>query len=129
MQLGALLLQLHLHDLLGVIPGPAGVGHEDRLKQPKEGNRDEVANKKIRLQAGEGEGTKENAEEDVDHPTLGIDGADLHHALAILDGRPLGSVEFDVRFDELYCTIGSTNNCLDGSAGEPENHGTTRDEA
>jgi hypothetical protein len=35
-QVGALLLQLDLDDLLGVVPGAAGVGHEDGLVQAEE---------------------------------------------------------------------------------------------
>ena len=35
-QVGALLAEVHLDDLLGVVPRAAGVGHEDSLEQPEE---------------------------------------------------------------------------------------------
>jgi hypothetical protein len=47
---GALLLQLDLDDLLRVVPGAAGVGHEDRLEQAEERDRDQVADEEVRLE-------------------------------------------------------------------------------
>jgi hypothetical protein len=46
-QRGALLLELDLDDLLGVVPGAAGVGHEERLEEAEEGDRDEVADEEV----------------------------------------------------------------------------------
>ena len=47
MQCGALGLQLDLHDLLRVVPGAAGIGHEDGLVQAEEGDRDQIADKEV----------------------------------------------------------------------------------
>ena len=48
-------LQLDLDDLLGVVPGAAGVGHEDGLEQAEERDRDQVADEEVRLEEGEGQ--------------------------------------------------------------------------
>ena len=45
----ALHLQLGLDDLLRVVPGAAGVGHEDRLVQAEQRDRDQVADEEERL--------------------------------------------------------------------------------
>src|SRR5512146_3050398 len=45
----AFLLQLHLDDLLGVVPRAAGVGHEDGLIQSEQRDRDEIADEEVRL--------------------------------------------------------------------------------
>src|SRR5262249_5647806 len=127
-EIRALLFEFNLHDLLRVVPRTAGVGHEKRLEEAEERNGDEVATKEIRLQAGEGEGAKENGEEDVDHPTLGIDGANLHHPLAVLDGGFFCAFQFDVGFDELHGPVGAGRNRLNGSSGEPEDHRASGDE-
>jgi hypothetical protein len=43
----ALRLQLGLDDLLGVVPGAAGVRHEERLEEAEERDRDEVADEEV----------------------------------------------------------------------------------
>ena len=57
----ALLLQLDLDDLLGVVPRAAGVGHEDGLEQAEDRDRDQVADEEERLEEREGEGREEDA--------------------------------------------------------------------
>jgi hypothetical protein len=54
-QRGALLLELDLDELLGVVPGAAGVGHEDGLVEAEERDGDEVADEEERLEEGEGQ--------------------------------------------------------------------------
>ena len=54
----ALLLQLDLDDLLGVVPGAAGVGHEDRLEEAEERDRDQVADEEVRLEEREGRASR-----------------------------------------------------------------------
>ena len=57
---GALLLELHLDDLLRVVPRAAGVGHEHRLIQPEQRDRDQIADEEVRLDERE----RERREED-----------------------------------------------------------------
>ena len=44
-QRSSLLLQFHLDDFLRVVPGAAGICHEDRLVQTEDRDRDQVADK------------------------------------------------------------------------------------
>ena len=48
-------LQLDFDDLLRVVPGAAGVGHEDRLVQTEDRDRDQVADEEERLDERERE--------------------------------------------------------------------------
>src|SRR2546421_12014599 len=50
MQVGTLLLQLHLDDFLCVVPSAAGIGHEERLEQPEERNSDQITYEKETFQ-------------------------------------------------------------------------------
>ncbi len=85
-----LLLQLDLDDLLGVVPRPARIGHEHRLVEPEQRDRDQVADEEVGLQEGEGQGGEEDGQEDVEHPLLRVLRADLHHSLAVAH-RGLGA--------------------------------------
>src|SRR5207302_10360980 len=67
MQRAALLLQLGLDDLLGVVPGAARVGHEHRLVEAEERDRDQVADEEVGLEEREGQRGEEDREEDVEH--------------------------------------------------------------
>ena len=58
----ALRLELDLDDLLRVVPGAAGVRHEDRLEEAEERDRDQVADEEERL---------ENANASVEKKTRG----------------------------------------------------------
>ena len=49
-----------LDDLLGVVPGAAGVGHEDGLEQAADGDADQVADEEELVR----EGRRQGAEED-----------------------------------------------------------------
>jgi hypothetical protein len=64
----ALLLQLDLDDLLGVVPGAAGVGHEDRLVEAEERDRDQVADEEVRLEEGEREREKKTVRKMLNMP-------------------------------------------------------------
>jgi hypothetical protein len=44
---GALLAHVDFDDLLGVVPGTAGVGHEDGLEQAEERDADQVADEEV----------------------------------------------------------------------------------
>ena len=81
----ALLLQFGLHDLLGVIPATARVGHKDCLVQTEERNGDEVADEEERFGKGEGKRCKEDGQEDVEHTFLSVLGADFDYLLAVCD--------------------------------------------
>ena len=83
-------------DLLGVVPGAARVGHEDGLEEAEERDRDQVADEEERLEEGERQSREEDGQEDVEHAFLRVLGADLHHLLAILDGRLRSAFQLDV---------------------------------
>ena len=126
----ALRLQVRLDDLLGVVPGAAGVGHEDGLVEAEDGDGDQVADEEVLVQAGEGQGGEEDGEEDVEHALLRVLRADRHHLLAVLDGG-LGRarVELDVALDELHGAVGARGDGLGGGAREPVDHRAARDQA
>ncbi len=128
-QLGALLLHVGFHDLLGVVPGAAGVGHEDGLIQTEHGDGDQVADEEERLEEGEGQRTEEHGQEDVDHALLRVLRADADHLLAVFDvGAALFGIELDVFLDELDRPIGAGGHGLRGRTGEPVDHGAAHDE-
>jgi hypothetical protein len=129
MEIRPFLFEFHLHHLLGIVPRPARVSHEKRLEEAEERDGDEVADEEVGLLAAEGQRAEENGEEDVDHPPLGVDRADLDHPLAVLDGSLLGAFQFDVGFDELHGPVGASRHRLNGRAGEPEDHRAVSDEA
>ena len=68
----AFLLQLDFDDLLGVVPGAAGVGHEDGLVEAEDGDGDQVADEEERLDEREGQRGEENGDEDVEHALLRV---------------------------------------------------------
>src|SRR5205807_1819033 len=118
-QLGAFLLQLDLHDFLGVVPGAAGVGHEDGLIQAEDGDRDQVADEEERFYEGERQRDKENAEKDVEHAGLRVLGADFNNLFAVGHRRFLHAFQLDVALDEFHRAISAGSHRLHGSAGEP----------
>ena len=85
MQRRALLLQLDLDHFLGVVPRAAGVGHEDRLEQTEERDRDQVADEEVRLEEGKPQRGEKHRQEDVEHPLLRVLRADLDDFLAVRD--------------------------------------------
>ena len=48
-------LQIDLDELLGVVPGAAGVGHVDRLEQAEHRDGNQVGDEEVRVEEGEGE--------------------------------------------------------------------------
>ena len=140
-ELGALGLHVDFNDFLGVVPGAAGVGHEDGLEEAEDGDGDEVGDEEAdgvltsdalgRGEAGEGEGEAEDGDEDVDHAALGVVGADLDDFLALLDVGLLGGVgvELDVVLDVFDGTVGAGGDSLHGGAGEPVDDTAAEDEA
>src|SRR5664280_2184739 len=125
----ALLLQLHLDELLRVVPRAPRVRHEDRLVEAEHGDRDEVADEKERLEARERERGEEDDQEDVEHAFLRVLRADGDDRLAVLDGSLLdGGVELDGLLDELYSAVGARRDRLRGGAREPIDDRAARDE-
>ena len=123
-------LQLDLDDLLGVVPGAAGVGHEDRLEQPEQRDRDQVADEEERLEERERQRREEHRQEDVEHPLLRVLRADLHDLLAVRDRRlRRPAVQLDVRLDELDRAVGAGADRLRRRAGEPVDHRAADDQA
>ena len=83
MQRRPFLFHVDLYDLLRVVPGAAGIGHEDGLVQAEDRNRDQVADKEERLHERERKRGEEDGEKDVEHSLLRVLGADFHHLLAV----------------------------------------------
>ena len=128
-QLCSLGVQIHLDDLLGVVPSATGVGHEDRLVQAEDGDRDEVADEEVGIDEGEGQGGEEHRQEDVDHALLGVLGADLHDAGRVLGGGLGGrGIQLHVGLDVLHGPVGAGGDGLHGGPGEPVDDGSTGDE-
>ena len=125
----AFLLQLDLDDLLGVVPGRPGVGHEDGLIEAEDGDGNQVADEEEGLDEGKGQRGEEHRDEDVQHALLRVLRADFDHLLAVADGRLLRALQLDVRLDELHGAIGAGAHRLRGGAGEPVDHGAAGDQA
>src|SRR5262249_7852272 len=98
--------------------GATRIRHEDRLVETEEGNRYQVSNKEIRIEERQSQRQAENGNEDVEHPFLRIDGANLYHFLAILDRSSLGT-EIHVFFDVNYGAIRAGHHRLAGCSREP----------
>src|ERR1039458_9456686 len=69
--------------------------------------RDQVADKEERLDEGEGQGSEEDCDEDVEHSFLRVLGADLYYLFAVGDRCFLRALEMDVGLDELHGAIGA----------------------
>jgi hypothetical protein len=61
-------LELDLDELLGVVPGAAGVGHEDGLVEAEDRDRDQVADEEERLEEGEGQRREEDPRKMLNMP-------------------------------------------------------------
>ena len=70
MERGVFLLQVHFHDLLGIVPTPTSIGHKDRLEKTEEGEGDQVADKEVRIEEGQGQGHKENDDDIPDNQSI-----------------------------------------------------------
>src|SRR4029077_15575834 len=125
----AFLFQLDLDDLFCVVPGSAGVSHEDGLIEAEDGDGNQVADEEERLDEAEGQRGKKYRDENIQHALLRIERANLDHFFAVCDGGPVCAFELDIGFDEFAGAIGPGGDGLRGSAGEPINHGAAGDEA
>ena len=98
----AFLFHLDFDDFLRVIPRAAGIGHKDRLIQTKDSDRNQIADEEERLDEREGERRKKDTQEDIEHSSLRIPGADFHDLLAVLYGSFFGG-----RAIFVACNLGS----------------------
>src|SRR5580658_5561621 len=128
MQRCPLLFQVDLYDFLRIVPGAAGIGHEDGLVESEDRNRDEIANKEERLIEGERKGSEENGEKDVEHSLLRVLRADFYHLLTVGDRCLFRTLQFNVRLDELDRAICAGGDRLRRRAGEPVDHCATGDQ-
>ncbi len=125
----AFLFEIDLDNLLGVVPGAAGVGHKDSLIKAEHRDRDQVANKEERLEKSKSQGRKEDGQKNIEHAFLRILGADFHDFLAVLDRRFFHAFQLDVGLDELNRAIGPGRHRLNRCAGKPVNNGATGNQA
>src|SRR5438045_855589 len=105
MQGRAFRLKLSLDDFFRIVPGAAGVRHEDRLIETEERDRNQIANEEEGIEERESQGGKEDGQEDVEHSLLRILSADLDHFLRITYRCPRRSLQFNIRLDELHRSI------------------------
>src|SRR5205085_9658112 len=96
----AFLLQLNFHDLLGVIPCTARVGHKNRLIQTKDRDGDQITDEKKRFKEREGKRREKYGNENIDHALLCVLGADLDHFFTVADRSLFNAFKFDVGFDK-----------------------------
>ncbi len=75
----SLLPEVHLNNLLGIVPRTAGIGHVDRLEEAKAGNGNQVGHEEVGIKKRKGQRDGHERDEDVPHAGLGILGADLDH--------------------------------------------------
>src|SRR6266487_6024158 len=129
MQRSALLLQFYFDDFLCVVPGAAGVGHEDGLVQTESGDGNEVANEKEGFKERKGQRGEKHRDENVEHALLRVFRADLHDFLAVGDACFFNAFELDVGFDEFDRAVSASGHCLSGGAREPIDDGAASDEA
>src|SRR5262245_50252953 len=108
----AFVLQLDFDNLLRVVPRAAGVGHEDRLVQPKDRDRDQIPNEKERFDKCECKRRKEHRQEYVEHPLLGVLRADLNHLLAVGHRSLFDAFKLYVCFYELNSAVSAGRHSL-----------------
>src|SRR5260370_17766892 len=128
MQRRALLLQFDFHDFLRVVPGAAGVGHEDGLIQTESGDGNEVANEKEGFKERKRQRGEKHRDENVEHALLRVFRADLHDFLAVGDACSFNAFELDVGFDEFYRPISAAGPRLRAGARKPIDDGAASDE-
>ncbi len=128
-QRSALGLEFGFHNLLGVVPCAAGIGHEDGLVQAEDRDGEQVADEEERLDEGEGKRREKDREEDVEHALLRILRADFNHLLGVFHAGLFRAFQLDVVLDELHRAIGAGGNRLGRRAGEPVNHRAAGDQA
>src|SRR5262249_10240691 len=128
-QFGALGLQFRLHDFLGIIPGAAGIRHENGLEQSERSDRDQVADEEEGLEKRKSQGGEEHRDEDIQHALLRVLRADRHHFLGVGYRGFLRALQLDVLLDELHRAVGAGGYRLGGSAGEPIDHRAASNDA
>src|SRR5437899_2041684 len=107
MQRRALLLHLHFDDFLGVVPGAAGVSHENGLIKAEDRDGEKVADEKEWLDESESQRSKKNGDENVQHALLRVLGANLDDLLAVRHAGCRGTFQFDVGLDEFHSAVRS----------------------
>src|SRR5882762_542589 len=125
----ALLLHFNFNDFLGVVPGSAGVGHEDGLIEAEDGDGEKIADEEEGFDEGESKRGEEHGNEDVEHALLRVFGANLDDLFAIGDAGGSSSVQLDIGFNEFDRAVSAGSYGLRARAGEPVNHGTAGDQA
>ena len=122
MQRRAFLFEFDFNDLLRVIPRGTRIGHKNSLVKAKDGDGDQVADKKERLDERERQRCEEHGDENIQHAFLGILRADFDNFLAVGHRSPFRALEIDIRFNELDSAISARSYRLRGCAREPINH-------
>src|SRR5438132_4192615 len=125
----AFLFQFHFHNFFGIVPGAAGVRHEDRLIQTENSDRDQISNEVEGLDKGKRQRGEKDCEEYIEHTLLRVLRADLNNLLAVGNRRFLHAFQPNVRFNELDCAISARSYRLRGSAREPINHCSAGDQS
>ncbi len=125
----AFLFQFNFHNFFGIVPGAAGVRHEDRLIQTENSDRDQISNEVEGLDKGKRQRGEKDREEYIEHALLRVLRADLHNFLAVGHRGFLHSFQPNVRFNELDCAVSARSYRLRGSAREPINHCSAGDQS
>ena len=126
----ALLLQLDLDDLLRVVPGAAGVGHEDRLVQPEERDRDQVADEEVRLEERRRPACEKNTVRKMLNMPFCAYCVQISTTFLLSSTEAfVDAFELDVRLDELDRAVGAGRHRLGRRAGEPVDHRAAGDQA
>src|SRR5207248_4076486 len=105
------------------------IGHENRLIQTENSDRDQISDEEERFEKGESEGRKEHAQEDIEHPFLSVLGADLYDLLTVGNRRFFDAFQFDVGFNEFNSAVSPGGYRLDRSTGKPVNHCASGDKS
>src|SRR5437868_7326480 len=116
MEWRAFLLQLSFNDFFCVVPGAAGVGHEDSLVQAEDGDGKEIADEEVRLDKRKRQRGEEYGNENVEHALLRVLGADFHDLFAISDTGCCCAFEINVSLDEFDSAIGTGGDGLRAGA-------------
>ena len=113
MERSTFFVQLYFYDLFRVVPGAAGICHEDGLVKAEQRDGNQISDKEVGLQARKSQGGEKDRQEDVEHSSLRILGADFDDLLAVLHGSPFcAAVQLDVLFDEFNRAVGPGGNRL-----------------
>ena len=123
MQRRPFLPQVDLDHFLGVVPGPAGIGHEDGLIKAEQRDGHQAADQQVGIKARKGKDAAEDGQKEVDHAFLREAGADLDDFPAVLDRGPVAALKLDVVLDELDGVIRPGADRVQRGAGEPVNDG------